>query len=287
MKSLALYIITSLVFALCLFSFQQEPTTMSLQDAIKKKIISYTVNSNGNYSGKSVDLHLTNTSVQNIKISVPAGTVFIPKDEADQNLLIPEEELIVLNGKAKQNKVLNGYCIEASNHAPTAMAPMTISTVSNPKMIKLLAYFKGKKWDAPTYQSALWAVSDNRSVSNIQNQTADGKALRKFLCGLTGQKETWYHTPQNHTVTPTREIQSAPFKISGKVDFTSDGSTKMALAVYKANGDLIHRFEDRAYPKKGKVESEFSLKVEGWDKGNYEVRILNGETVVKKFPFTL
>jgi hypothetical protein len=61
----------------------------------------------------------------------------------------------------------------------------------------------------------------------------------------------------------------------------------MALAVYKANGELIHKFEDRAYPKKGKVESEFSLKVEGWDKGNYEVRILNGTTVVKKFPFTL
>ena len=61
----------------------------------------------------------------------------------------------------------------------------------------------------------------------------------------------------------------------------------MALSIYRANGELIHRFEDKSYPKKGKVESEFSLKVEGWEKGNYEVRILSGETIVKKFPFVL
>ncbi len=283
-------------FLLCLFfiisSFVRkenpvETTSMSFQDALTKKKITFTASNNGEYAGASIVVNIKNLSNSPLKITIPAGTIFHPTNDEDQDLIIPQEEVINLVAQGLKKPVLNGFCIQASESSPEAIAVKKWSKTSNDKMTKLITYLAGKKINHDDLQAALWSVSDDRSINNIGLDNTENKALRKFLSTLTGQKEEWFSSQKSYTVSETRQIQSAPMKISGTLDFISDGVTKIKVGIYKRDGTLIRMNPEHLFTWKGKVENDFTIQVVGWEVGKYEVRIFKGETVVKTLPFEL
>src|SRR5689334_13247388 len=105
-----------LMVALCggLYAFQllkSAPTSMTLEDAIAKKMVNCRMASTGNYSGSSVAITLTNLTGTPLNITIPNGTVFKPSEDEDQDLIIVDQQLIALNAKATTKQVVDGFCM--------------------------------------------------------------------------------------------------------------------------------------------------------------------------------
>lgn len=280
------------LLALCggLYAFQlmrSAPTTITLEEAIAKKMVSCKFVSNGNYSGESVAVSLTNLTGTPLNITVPVGTVFKPNDEGDQDLIVVEQQAIALNGKASVKQVLDGFCMEAHDSAPAPDNGMKLSRTSNPKLQELATFLNGKGYDSETVQSAVWAVVDNDGVSEIDNEDEKGKALRTFICKLTNQPDPWYATKVERNVTPQRIIESNPVSVNGQIRFASDGKVKIHEVVQKVGGEVMNTSEEIEFPKKGNWNYEFTLTVKGWEKGEYVVNVMEGTKLVKAFPFTI
>ncbi|MDH4472574.1 MAG: hypothetical protein QE487_08180 [Fluviicola sp.] len=282
----------TLLAALCggIYAFeivQNAPVTISLEEAIAKKMVTCRFTSTGSYSGESVAVSVTNLTGNQLTITIPNGTVFKPSEDEDQDLIIVEQQAIALKAKATGNQVLDGYCMEASDHSPTTDNGMKLSKTTNSKLIELAAFVDKKGYDSYTLQDAIWAVSDGSSISNIDSDTEQGKALRVFLAKLTNQEDPWYETKQERVVTPERLIENNPISVNGKIRVESDGNMKIHEVVQKVGGEVKNNSSEMTFSRKGIVNYEFTLTVKGWEKGDYEVKVMNGDKLVQTFPFTI
>lgn len=282
-----------LLVALCigLYAFQvlkNAPVSMTLEEAIQKKMVNCRYTSNGQYSGESVELSITNLSGTPLQISIPVGTVFKPNDEGDQDLIVVEQQVIALNSKATGKQTLDGFCMEANDHAPTPENGMKLSKTTNQKLKDLATHINGKGYDKDMIQSAVWIVSNGHSIGDIDQDSEKGKALRTYLSTLTGQKDPWYETTREHVVREDRVIENNPISVNGKIQFVSDGKIKIHEVVQKVNGEVKNTSSEIEFPRQGKWNYQFTLTVKGWEKGNYEVKVMDGNNkVLETFPFTI
>jgi hypothetical protein len=288
-RKIALLPVTFLLFTALAFVINPTPgiDELVLNAAIKAGDVTAEVTSNGKYSGRTVNLKLTNTTSKKITIQVPAGTAYAPANEDEQTLFQLEDEFIVLEPKATKVHTIAAFCSESSDGIPTEGSNFKITTATNKKLDELAAYVKGKKLPKTSYQEAVWAVSDNASVACIEASTPESKAFRQFVADLTGQTNTWYTATQNYTVTPQRRIVALPTIVRGQVSFASDGVSVIRQEVVDKNG--VVRFEmPPATPKKSvKCTMDFSVKVSGWEKGDYTLRIVMADVELKTYPFTI
>ncbi len=289
LHKLFLFPLALLVFAL-IISAQRAPmaeTEMTLNAAISSGTIEAEAVSIGRYSGKSVKLAVTNNSNKKLKIVVPAGTTYVPGEDEEQTLIQLKEDFIVLEPNGSKTHMIAAFCTEASDMSPSAGGAFKISKNTNKKLTDAIGYIADKDIDGKSFQDAVWAITDNRSVSHIQPTNPATQEFRKYVAELTNQKNTWYTSPQHRVVNEQRRIVSQTIIVRGKVEFPSDGKSIIRQEVIDKDG--IVRFEmPPATPRKSqKVTMDFSVRVRGWEPGEYTLRIMKDDEEIKTYPFVL
>lgn len=260
---------------------------VTLTDAIGDGSIEADVSSIGKYSGKSVKLSVTNTGNHSLKIIVPAGTAYVPGDDEEQTLIQLEEEFFVLEPKGSKTHMIAAFCTEASDMSPSKGGKFKISKSSNKKLNEAIAYMKDKKIDKKSFQDIVWAITDDHSVSNIQVTNPQTQVFRTYLAELTGQKDTWYTSPQRHTINEQRRIVSETVIVRGQVEFPSDGSSVIRQEVIDKDGEVRFALPPATPRKSAKVTMDFSVRVRGWEPGDYTLRIMKDDVEIKSYPFVL
>ncbi len=258
---------------------------VTLQDAEKWAFVKSTVVSNGHYSGDCIDLTLTNTKGSATKILVPAGTVFIADNAGEQNILVTNDIICLLKPRETKSFDISGYCCEHNDSAPDDGSTFKTNLHSDEKVKKLVAYMKDKNYTNSVKQDAVWCVANGSSVSNISlDDEVKQKELRKFVCDLTGQTDTWYTTPQNHVMTEERRIVSETVEVNGMLSCTIEAPMDVSNEVYDAENKLVYKMpEDMTFPMKGTYDYQFRVKITGWEKGKYYVLIKgNGKELLKQ-----
>lgn len=277
----------TLLFIFFAFTDDTYAIQSTLEDAINNRTVSANAISNGKYSGKSVNLQLSNNTNNSLQILIPAGTTYIPESEGEQTLIQMEDQLITLAPNGKTYPSIGAFCTEANDRCPTANKSFKIGRSSNPKFDKLFAFVKDKKVSKSNYQDAIWAISDNKSVSNINAELPIDKELRKFVASLTGQKDTWYTTPQNVTVDQRGNFNMETVLIHGDLSFTCAKGTKVYQDIHKGNGEMFFQSNKSMTSVSGNVDYNFRLSVKGWERGKYYIRIHDGTKELSRYEFEI
>lgn len=274
------------------FSWQKAPAfqqveTIELSDAIKRKIIEASFVSNGSYSGNSLLCKAKNLQAKAYKIRITEGTYFQAPTDTEQNLLIPQSDYFLLQANQAKSVTLNGFCTNASKHAPKEGGVFKLASyTANASMPKLVTFLKGKKYDNSTLQDAIWAVSDKHQVSNVVGEDKTSiSELRKFLFTLTGQKETWYESPQIRTIEPDRTINHETARISGDLTYKTTKGAKLYTEVVSPEGEVKIKTDTRTMTNSGDLTYNFKVEVKGWKKGKYVIRVMENEKLIKSFDF--
>jgi hypothetical protein len=269
-------------------SRRDETKTVNLSDAIRQKLVTANFTATGKYSGYSVTCKLSNLTAAPIHIRIPAGTFFTTADEDEQSLLVPQERMIVLSPKAGNEQIVDGFCTEASDRCPSAGGKLTLATANIPKLQGLTDFLKTKKYPTHVLQDAIWTLTDKHPVSNIYAEDmASVQDLRKTLCQLTGQKDTWYSSPQQRTVDESGNIQHETVAIDGKISFTCNKGAKVHEEVHNASGKVMFKMDNTSIVHSGNVDFEFKIRVTGWEKGAYSVKVMEGTKVLTTYTFAV
>jgi hypothetical protein len=277
-----------LSFAWIIMSFKPAEETFDLESAISAKLISVAFISTGSYSGESLIMKVKNLNSKKLIIRINAGTYFIAPSDYEQNLLIPQEDFIVLDSKQSTEKILNGYCTNMSNAAPNEDGIFVLEKVYIKGLDDFLGLIKGKNFESYTLQSAIWALTDQEPVSNVDGENSDEiDVLRKELFKITGQEETWYKSRQAYVINEFRQINTETLRITGKLNFTTVKGALIHEEIYDSEGNLLFKLSESVAKLGGEVAYEFNLKVQGWKKGNYEIRLMEGPKLVKTFEFVV
>lgn len=288
-QALTLTLVSILTFGIYSFHFNESSPTdnkvIDLKTAINSGLIDAKITSNGKYSGKSVNLNVTNKQGKTLTIRVPAGTTYAPADNGEQTLIQLEEQILVLQPRGSQQKLVAAFCTEASDRCPSKSGTFKLGSNKNPKLKELITYLDNKKIDKSVYQDAVWTITDNKPVSYVYAEDAPTKEFRKYLAKLTGQKDTWYSSPQEYTVDNRGHINSETVIIEGELVFDSDGVSPIHQELCDADGNMLFK-SNASTPRKSKeVTMNFKVRVKGWEVGDYMVKVMKGDEELKRFPF--
>lgn len=260
---------------------------VTLEKAVKDKLVAVELISNGNYEGASVEVKLTNLSASNYEISIPSGTTYLPENEDEQCLIQIEDEVLVLNKNENKTNLMNAYCTESSDKCPGLSNHFSLASSSNEKLTKLTQYFQAKKVDERHYQDAIWTVTDGHSISNITGTDTTSLKLRTFLSELTGQKNPWYTSPQDIQVSETGNIISKTTEIEGEIAFKCAAGSVISEDICRADGSVIFSSENKMRAPYGNVQYEFKMKTTGWPEGDYYILIHQEENEFARFEFSI
>ena len=267
---------------------QTAVVSMNLQDAEKQLVVKSGITSKGNYSGDCMNLQLKNLKTTPASITIPAGTVFIADNSTEQNILVTQDIICQLKGGESKTVDITGFCCEKNDSAPDEGSTFKTSKHSDEKVIKLAEFLKGKNYDTHTIQDAVWCVANGAPVSNIYAENPEQqKELMKFVCDLTGQKEVWYTSKQDHQMDEQRRIVSSPVEINGMLSCDIDKPVNVSNYVYDSENKLLHTMGPMLFPRKGHYSYEFKLTVEGWEKGKYYVIVKAGDKQLLKQDFEI
>ena len=269
-----------LVFILLLNSFIAPPPTMS--EAIKKGLVSTTVDSNGKTSYSEVHMTVKNKTKSDQRILIPAGTTYLPDDPNEQELIQLEDEILVLRGLEEKELTIKTYCTELSDRCPNG--EFALSKNSNEELDELIAYIKKNPADKIAFQDAVWAITDKESVSTMPNNSHEDRAFRSHVADLSGQENTWYTSPSRNSIDPLGHINRETVQISGELSFDAGKAMRVHEEIQNASGHTIIKSEHHMQLRGGNVTYQFNIRVRGWQKGVYYVKVINDarETLVKK-----
>lgn len=270
------------LFVIALFMLAARPENterISIVNAVKNGLIRVEATSLGGHSGEVIEVTVIPLAKKPFNLLIPAGTHFLPDDAGDQNIFVVKDQEEMIASSPKRIKV-EGFCSESSDRSPSIGSGFKIIHSEEQKLIKLAEYMRSKNFSTDVKQSAVWAVSDRKSLSHIYEEGNEDqvKELRKFISTLTGQPNVWYSTECNIEILADRTIAATPVKVSGDIDYHVTRPGKMNAAVYKEDGTKLFTLgEGMQLPRSGDYSFFFNLTVKGWKNGIYEVKVFIDE----------
>ena len=285
MKNLLL--ILSVIFLSTLSSFSPESIVkeVELLDAINQNLVTVNASSNGKHSGYSVLFNVKNNTAQNLKIHIPAGLKYHPEDNGEQTLIQLKEQFVSLQPSGNYNGRIAAFCTEASDRCPSQNTSMRITKNTDKKLSELVSFLKENTATKSTFQDAVWAISDNHSISNIVADSPQDIKFRKKIAEITGQKNIWYTSPQNVRIDEDGSFNYETIRIAGTLEFTCPKGTDVKQDIMKSNGDVFHASDRTMRAVYGNVTYKFNLAVMGWEKGEYYIKIHDGTTEYARYVF--
>lgn len=270
MKKYTVILITAFV-AILISSYTYTTLPIELIQAIQAKKISVVVTSTGGHSGKCIELKIKNLTNVPYTLTVAAGTVFIPEDEGEQTLVVPQKNVFVLQPAENKSITVGGYCTELSDRCPQTRSTFTIAKNTNPSLTDLIQFMTPlRNLDESLIQQSIWCITDEQSPSNVtSDNVANAKALRDFLFKRTGQTDTWYTTKRTPEIAPDRSIINNAIEVTGKIDIKATKPMDLVGVVKNEAGEIVWIYPYKTSLPAGDIVFDFGVKVRNWKKGNY------------------
>ena len=261
--------LTCIAILISSYSYQSMP--VELIQAIQDKKISVVVASTGGYSGKCIELEIKNLTNVPISLTIAAGTIFIPQDEGEQTILVPQKNVLALQAAETRSATVGAYCTELTDRCPQKNSTFTISKNANQILTDLIQFITPlKNLDEGLIQQSIWCITNGENPSNVTGaNVVHAKALRDFLFKRTGQVDTWYSTKRIPEITADHSIVNTALEVIGKIDIKAVKPMELIGVVKNEAGEVVWKYPYRTCLPAGDIVFDFNLKVRGWKSGNY------------------
>lgn len=276
------------ILMVCAFQGKAKKQTMSLQKAIDLKFIATKVFSLGKYQGFCIKMGLKNMTKDSLTILIEAGRRLNSLDDKNQDILLVQEQFVALKNAEEKYVDVKGYCCQAANRCPPKDAKYDVNKLADSNLVRVARYLNACKYDAGIEQSAIWAVSDNKSVANIASANdTTFLPLRQIVANLKGEVLPWYTIISNNHLYASGAIEVFPLLLKGKMKYSNQKEDYGTLCVTNEKGVLVGMVKSQWLKALDNQEYDLRLPIKGFEKGKYVVELKTAERQLAKKEFEL
>lgn len=155
-------------------------------------------------------------------------------------------------------------------------------------LLSFLEFLRTNKPSPVNYQSAVWALTDNKSIASIEPLTPADRKLRDHIAKMTKQTNPWYTNGENIRAEPGRPIQRNKIAVKGNLEVVLKENTEFEIVVINSDNEVKATMPTKEPIQKNvKHTFRFGLTVQGWKTGSYQVvlRKTSDGSKIASFPF--
>jgi hypothetical protein len=263
--------------------------TMSVEEAVKKKLVSVSVTGKGGYTGEVIQIKLKNLLKKPVSVDVEAGRRFDSEESHEQDILVNKAVTLALSPNQTKIFTISGMCCQAHNSSPGKGSAFAIGKMADTNLVKLARFIDTNKWYGDgTAQRAVWIVSDHNRMEDIGGDDPVSKKLQQFVSKLTGREIPKYRVDygmqsgENNGAVYT----GVPAKISGIFNFEIFSNGLVTFGIYDAEGHAVQMFIRDRPVNKGSYGFKYAFKASDLPKGDYYARLRLDGQVKKEEKFT-
>ena len=238
MKTLYHFLATSLFLSIIISA--QAADTLNIQQALLKKRISVAARGNGGLGDNSARLIIKNLISADLNIQVPAGLMLHSEDQGAQDLIILEESIFMVKGRAVSGFDMFGACTQASNYAPKKEEKYMLGEMAQDELIRIVQIVNENNLQSSVGQAAVWAFTDGSNIDNVFHPDyVDASWDLANIIAVYRQENP-----------PTREeIRAAPrptqrivFSARADMVYHAPRDMKAELALYDSAGNMMRQY---------------------------------------------
>ena len=279
---------TSLILPMMLISlFALADKTMSVEEAIKKKLVNASIKGKGGYTGDVIRLKLKNLLNRSVLLEVEAGRRLDSQNTGEQDILINKPVFLTLMPNESKSFILSGMCCQAHNASPDSGSVFSIGKMADTNLVKLAQFIDLNKWYSNHIaQSGVWIVSDNNPMEDIGGEDAISKKLQSFISKLTGKAIPKYKVEYTRQQDGGAVYSGVPANIKGIFDHEIYTNGLVTFGIYDADGHVVQMFFTDIPRDKGKYSFNYEFNTSNLPKGNYFARFRFDGQLRKEQKFT-
>jgi hypothetical protein len=222
-----------LLIPLLVLTFSLSAQHAKLSDAIQKGLIRLHIMGNG-HTGQCASVQAENLSAETLDLDLDCGQKIVNSDTLQQNLMVTRKESFHLLPKGKATRQVYAMCINAGKGSPASKA-FNLGQMAQGTLLRLAKLIEFKGWQNSNAQSAIWAITDNRTVNTIGSDITDDyemvNALRDFVAK---EKKITNYTKAKKKVRTEKMID-------GSVDVILDKKANVAVYIIDKDGKIMKR----------------------------------------------
>ena len=258
--------------------------TISLNDALHKKIVKVDirglgsidgVNSSSHY-GKCMGMKITNLTGYALKINLETGRFLNADSTSVQNMLVTQNSITELQPHQSRNVKLYAMCSEKYDHAPGPDKTFKPGPMSTGNLFHLAKIIEEKKYQNNMAQYAVWALTDHIDIASVSgDDPLQQKLLREFLSTATTKPLPPEEPKKNRNSMATRETREI-YTISCWFEYEVAKANTVSVILYNSNGEIVKELMPATQTKSGSYSKTCTLSTAEFPIGEYEIKLQIG-----------
>ena len=273
-----------LILLFCLSAFSLFAETMSVEDALRHKLIQLQLSSKGGYRGDCVKASVQNNTAGILHIIFEPGRILDNTDPGQQDIIVAKKLILPLAPAAQIDTQLIGYCCQSHNGSPRKNQPFLLGPMAGPDLVKLCNYISANLLDENAVQNAIWTLSNNHLPASIGMPGDTSIAgLFQFCSRGMSLPPPWYHI--TYLYVPGKVFSNQPHRVHLDFEYEKGSGHELQMAVYDAEGNLMKRLLGNSFADAGLRNYHLAFDVVNWKHGQYKLMVMEPgrEPMVRSF----
>lgn len=249
---------------------------LSIEEAIKKRIVNVTFKGQDGHRGDCIRIVIKNILKKDTSVCLEAGRRLLSKDTSKQDILIVREQNIQLaSGETKEISAF-GFCCQSNKSSPSQNEIFKVGHMADSPLIKLAQYLNENDFSLSAMQSAVWAISNDHSISSISDRNIHNvKELQKLVASIKGIKMDFPWHSITYKEDTSQLFSGIHDSLYGEFEFYLSNNTVISMIVHNQKGMVMDRIFVRKPVHRGNYVYPIKLDVSLYPKGRYYLRLFD------------
>jgi len=274
-------IIITIALSFAILSFVNMNNSITLQQAMDKKLVKVKIKSLGGYQGESASMEIQNLTKNDLNIKVEPGRRLKSDKDQYQDLLVVREQEILVKANSRSTKNITGYCCESSDCGPGANLSYKANVMADTSLVRLATYINNnfKQLGNTSIQQAIWAISDKHGSAAISTASEKEMSLKNLVCNLKGEPIPWYVIKQQIYQTPNGQIHLVNDSLYGKMAYSNGNWCYSKLNIYDTKDNAVLISIGNWLKPGSNAVYEVAIPIKNLSKGKYKLTLENDKQV--------
>ena len=235
-----------LAFVMYSYVLPAENVTLSLFEAIQKKMVTvdikgrgYTGENNFGHYGKCIYLKIRNLNAKPLTLSVETGRKLTCIFDSVQDMMVAKSETFNLAANGSSDFTINAFCTQKNDRSPGETSVFKLDAMTEGYLNQLALLIENLGLLDNTGQQAVWVLTDSLSPNMISGKDAEKvKKLKDFVTFAVASMKAERNTKFMYDYSFPDKTDKG-FILKGEINWDMPYSGLVSLTIYDNHNKKI------------------------------------------------